>query len=152
MTNEEVIKQLKGIRSDYDVDMKRCPELVINDVTALDMAIEALSNYQNQTDSEVKTTADSVSEADVIYRQQAIGMVDDVPFIKEHPNIGLLWKAWLEDLPSAQRTGEWIWLGAKGYKTNTVNLYKCSECGITDWFEYNYCPACGAKMKNNGDD
>ena len=39
---------------------------------------------------------------DLISRQAAISHVDDVPYIKEHPNVGLLWKAWLESLPSAQ--------------------------------------------------
>ena len=39
---------------------------------------------------------------DLISRQAAISHVDDVPYIKEHPNVGLLWKAWIESLPSAQ--------------------------------------------------
>ena len=39
---------------------------------------------------------------DYISRQAAISHVDDVPYIKEHPNVGLLWKAWIESLPSAQ--------------------------------------------------
>ena len=40
--------------------------------------------------------------SDLISRQSAISHVDDVPYIKEHPNVGLLWKAWIESLPSAQ--------------------------------------------------
>ena len=39
---------------------------------------------------------------ELISRQAAISHVDDVPYIKDHPNIGLLWKAWIESLPSAQ--------------------------------------------------
>ena len=39
---------------------------------------------------------------DMISRQAAISHVDDVPYIKDHPNVGLLWKAWIESLPSAQ--------------------------------------------------
>ena len=39
---------------------------------------------------------------DLISRQGAISHVDDVPYIKDHPNVGLLWKAWIESLPSAQ--------------------------------------------------
>ena len=39
---------------------------------------------------------------DSISRQAAISHVDDVPYIKDHPNVGLLWKAWIESLPSAQ--------------------------------------------------
>ena len=40
--------------------------------------------------------------SDTISRQAAISHVDDVPYIKDHPNVGLLWKAWIESLPSAQ--------------------------------------------------
>ena len=40
--------------------------------------------------------------SDLISRQAAISHVDDVPYIKEHPNVGLLWKAWIESLPSAE--------------------------------------------------
>lgn len=40
---------------------------------------------------------------DLISRQAAISHVDDVPYIKDHPNEGLLWKAWIESLPSAQQ-------------------------------------------------
>lgn len=65
MTNSEAIKQLKGIRSDYDIDMKRYPELVINDVTALDMAIEALRDTRgkaNHVVAEIKVDTDEIME------------------------------------------------------------------------------------------
>ena len=39
---------------------------------------------------------------DLFRRQAEIEAVGDVPYIKEHPNVGLLWKAWIESLPSAQ--------------------------------------------------
>ena len=45
---------------------------------------------------------------DLISRQAAIEAVGDVPYIKEHPNVGLLWKAWIESLPSAQPEQRWI--------------------------------------------
>ena len=47
-------------------------------------------------------------QLDTISRQAAISHVDDVPYIKEHPNVGLLWKAWIESLPSAQPEQRWI--------------------------------------------
>ena len=47
-------------------------------------------------------------ENDLISRQAAISHVDDVPYIKDHPNVGLLWKAWIERLPSAQPEQRWI--------------------------------------------
>lgn len=42
MTNEKVIEQLKAIRSDYRDDLRNYPELVKDDVEALDLAISAL--------------------------------------------------------------------------------------------------------------
>lgn len=39
---------------------------------------------------------------DTISRQTAINYVDDIPYIKEHPNLGLIWKEWIEALPSVQ--------------------------------------------------
>ena len=109
--------------------------------------------------------------SDLISRQAAISHVDDVPYIKEHPNIGLLWKVWIESLPSAQperKKGRWIpvdshsafggdeatWM-AHG---NPVAFYYCSECKeeayagedgeplLTD-----YCPNCGADMRGEQD-
>ena len=44
----------------------------------------------------------SYSEGIYTGRQAARSHVDDVPYIKDHPNVGLLWKAWIESLPSAQ--------------------------------------------------
>ena len=52
-----------------------------------------------------------MTKDDLISRQAAISHVDDVPYIKDHPNVGLLWKAWIESLPSAQPErikGHWI--------------------------------------------
>ena len=63
---------------------------------ALQMAIEALNHF---ADDSKKVSAEG---QDSISRQMAISHVDDVPYIKEHPNVGLLWKAWIESLPAAQ--------------------------------------------------
>ena len=63
---------------------------------------------------------------DLISRQAAISHVDDVPYIKDHPNVGLLWKAWIESLPSAQPErikGHWVEIASSNH------TYKCSMCG-----------------------
>ena len=93
---------------------------------------------------------------DLISRQAAISHVDDVPYIKEHPNVGLLWKAWIENLPSAQPTIEprakGHWVTAKG-----GGCY-CSECEeyaldrtdgryVSVSVMSNFCPNCGADMR-----
>ena len=86
---------------------------------------------------------------DLIRRQAAISHVDDVPYIKEHPNVGLLWKAWIENLPSAQperKTGKWI--EHNPHKFGLGIVFECSECGEEiECEEYNFCPNCGADMR-----
>ena len=90
---------------------------------------------------------------ELISRRAAISHVDDVPYIKEHPNVGLLWEAWIESLPSAQskrKVGEWI------KKNNDYfDWYECSECGYGSDGEMKYnrlcdvrtkfCPDCGSQ-------
>ena len=94
---------------------------------------------------------------DLISRQAAISHVDDVPYIKEHPNVGLLWKAWIESLPSAQperKRGEWVYAEDE----YGIDGYHCNQCGFfvpwdyTHKFinyieDYHFCPNCGADMR-----
>lgn len=57
----------------------------------------------------------------------------------------------------SQKTGHWIKPGGM-MPPEHHGHYECSECGafsLRDWSRYktvlsNYCPNCGAKMKNNG--
>lgn len=113
MTNEEAVSILEKMWAEVEY---------YEETEALDMAISALSNSQNQTESLIRTSTDSVIEADVIYRQQAIDavktywskVVDDIPkgtsfeevtqlcdMALEH-NANIL-KA-IDQLPSAQPT------------------------------------------------
>lgn len=87
---------------------------------------------------------------DLISRQDAIDGLNEV--ICDHNITDFDAIATILDLPSEQRTGEWIQIESKGHKTNIKYLYKCSECGMVDWFDSNYCPECGAKMQTKGDD
>lgn len=51
----------------------------------------------------------------------------------------------LEKLPSAQPQhieGRWI-------DTGRCLRWECSNCGRRDHHIYNYCPDCGARMRNN---
>jgi len=59
--------------------------------------------------------------SDLISRQAAISHVDDVPYIKEYPDVGLLWKAWIESLPSAQP------------EPIRINLNEPIKVKLTDW-------------------
>ena len=85
---------------------------------------------------------------DLISRQAAISHVDDVPYIKERPNVGLLWKAWIESLPSAQperKKGKWIDYTDDGY-VECPFCHSATNCdGNKD--ELHYCFSCGADMR-----
>ena len=69
---------------------------------------------EKRTNKRTKTRA-----CDLISRQAAISHVDDVPYIKDHPNVGLLWKAWIESLPSAQ-----------------PDIIRCPDCYYNDGTAY----------------
>ena len=54
----------------------------------------------------------------------------------------------IEALPSAQptikpRKGKWIYSREYG----TAKIWTCSECGWNDIGEWNFCPNCGADMR-----
>ena len=47
-----------------------------------------------------------------------------------------------ENLPSAEKTAEWIW------ENHPIDDYVvCSKCGWVEDVPRNYCARCGAKMK-----
>ncbi len=101
MTKSEAISQLQEridlINKDYfDLQLDKYAE-------ALEMAIEALNQFA-EVDKKVSAEGqDLISrQKDLISREVALTHIDDVPYIKDHPNVGLLWKAWIENLPSAQ--------------------------------------------------
>lgn len=85
---------------------------------------------------------------DLISREQAIKAIEDLQdcyngFSSAYDKACII--GVLEELPSAEKTGEWI---------NYKDEHRCSCCGevITgDWFyedeAYSYCPNCGARME-----
>ena len=76
MTNIEAIKILQ----DTPIDVASTKQGILGlYAEALNMAIEALSNSQKQTDYELKTTTGAVSEADLISRQAAIDAISYSP-------------------------------------------------------------------------
>lgn len=90
---------------------------------------------------------------DLISRQEAIDYVDDVPYIKMHPNIGLLWKAWIEQLSPAKperKKGKWIDYTDDGY-VECPFCHSATNCdGNKD--ELHYCFSCGSDMRGEQDD
>ena len=105
----------------------------------------------------------------MISRHSAIEFIENVPYIKEHPNLGTLFREWMTQMIAAQpmqKTGRWIHkernvlinTGRVSYGENgavqekrwaKVKKTYCSECGWYEDSEYEatpYCPNCGAKM------
>lgn len=121
------------------------------------MAIDELKEKAQL--SEEGTTKCTTS--DCISRQAAMEHVDDVPYVKEHPDIGLLWKVWLEGLPSVQperKKGKWIQENIVLTSNPAQYKWDCSECGhvIIGFYglinRYKFCPNCGAPMMEGEQD
>lgn len=97
---------------------------------------------------------------DLIKRQDAIEVVRKLMEVHFDRKV-VLAKVWdqLKDLPPAQRTGEWIetetvWTAFVGDTSFQIPASICSVCKkpIAKIVWDNYCPNCGADMRNNGDD
>lgn len=54
----------------------------------------------------------------------------------------------IEALPTIEpRKGKWIYNKERG----TAKIWTCSECRWNDIGEWNFCPNCGADMREEGD-
>ena len=49
---------------------------------------------------------------------------------------------WLNELPSAEKTGKWI-----KYEGRFDYEVECSECECSAYWKSAYCPNCGARME-----
>ena len=88
---------------------------------------------------------------DLISRQAAISFIENVPYIKDHPNMGDLIKEWLEQIPAVQpkqKTERWIYMKdcEDWFCSNCKDIFMLLE-GTPKDNDYNYCPNCGAKME-----
>ena len=103
--------------------------------------------------------------SDLIHRQDALDILYDFAgCIVDTPG-GIYNKAYreyrnkLESLPSAEKTGEWLEINngldttcecsVCHYKDYLPNIQPDVMCGDRYWFHRNYCPNCGAKMKES---
>lgn len=81
---------------------------------------------------------------DIISRQSAIDLIENlVPQNTTEFSVLFQVRELIRQLPPLEASGEWI---------ENPNAYECSNChiirakGMTG--KYNYCPNCGALMKN----
>jgi len=86
---------------------------------------------------------------DLISRQAAIDAIMGEPTDAHYPS----WYAErLEQLPSAQRTGRWIYNDEAYPGGNPYGHYECDQCGEYVPHKTNYCPNCGADMRGEQDE
>lgn len=86
---------------------------------------------------------------DTIYRQAAIKAIENLQdcyngFSDTYDKACIIGA--LEEVPSAQRKGKWIYL-------NGLDAFECSVCGrqmVRNIFDY--CPWCGAEMTKGEED
>lgn len=81
---------------------------------------------------------------DIIYREDAIKAIEELPnayngWSDAYDKTYII--GTLEEVPKADRPqGEWI-------DDDFVGQYRCSECDYYAIDEYDYCPNCGADMR-----
>ena len=51
-----------------------------------------------------------------------------------------------------QKTGKWIRMPMVCYGGGTITEYECSECSEHQMIESKWCPNCGARMVQEGED
>lgn len=124
MTREEAIEIIEqDIPCEYDTDL----------IEALNMAINALEHPERNVVAVVPC-------GDTISRQAVIDIVDNPLNIR----LGEI----IEKLPPVKPErpkGEWLTpYGSYSYRLTT---YKCSLCGCETDNRSNYCPNCGAYMR-----
>ena len=80
-----------------------------------------------------------VSEMDIAqdYKMELFGMVTALGYKHE------------KTAQPKRKKGKWIQTNAKDCerRTSLAYLYKCNRCGYEDWFDSNFCPECGADMR-----
>ena len=94
---------------------------------------------------------------DLISRQEALsfpfanGQYDNEN-ANEHFIFGCeAYREWLEQLPSAQKKGQWVY-DAEAYPLgNPYGHYDCDQCGESVPRKTNFCPNCGADMRGEDD-
>ena len=133
MTREEAIRIIETVFQDEYV-YKYYDSITHQ---ALNMAIEALSKPNYETDTEVRLAVTNRKKEKVIL-WDAFGEVEYYP---------------IEAL-SAERVGEWIYRGTFKFSNHyPKHRYECSECHqivhlpLTEE-AYRYCPNCGARMES----
>lgn len=84
---------------------------------------------------------------DCISREEAIKYVDDVPYIQDHPNEGLLWKAWIEQLPSVRTQYAQGYNDAKREIALSGEYERAYERGKADARPKGKCVWCGSPFR-----
>ena len=58
----------------------------------------------------------------------------------------------IEDAPIIEERKKGRWVDVTNYSYDNYGFYKCSDCGHMTRQRYNFCPRCGADMREEEDD
>lgn len=151
MTLDEAIKHAEEVANDMELCCKECAE----EHRQLAEWLKELKQLREQTDG------------DLISRQSVITMLNKIECAVEDGD-GFQFNEWVEyakDIPSAEKTAEWI--KQKSGDELFPEEIVCSKCyhsnSHLDFDEHNnpigkvfleskYCPNCGAKMEESGEE
>ena len=89
---------------------------------------------------------------DLISRQAAIDLTWKDPYYSDPLNVLTEVRDGIKALPSAQRTGRWIYNDEAYPGGNPYGHYECDQCGEYVPHKTNYCPNCGADMRGEQDE
>lgn len=130
MTREELFHTVELLRDTAKIHQPN--EEILTDVKAksfifvMDSVLSALS--ENKGDLISRQAVD-----DAIYDYSRSCDVDYAQ-IMEH----------IDKIPSAENKGEWK---DETPNKDTLPIYTCSECGMSNLWESPFCPSCGADMR-----
>lgn len=166
MTKEEAITRLKGLYGNGYTEQEQALDMAIralkNEQTggdlisrqdAIDIVVfecgewiglaKEISKQLRQLPSAEKT-AEEQTDGDLISRQAVSKYVRKMITNRTYPEERQVLEdfiEWLDNLPSAEKTAEWV-----AYTEECGWLYQCSNCCWSYEEETKFCPHCGAIM------
>ena len=134
MTREEAIKWLKDYIQNTPFQMEQYER-------AFEMAIKALEQEQDMTIAYLMGKYEDKEPCDAISREAVLNIF--VPYRLAESKIAEEVKS-LPSVTPSRPCGRW----AKSFNDTEGEVrFYCSECGMWEYFETDYCPNCGADMR-----
>lgn len=132
MTREELFHTVELLRDTAKIHQPN--EEILTDIKAesfifvMDSVLSALSE----------------NKGDLISRQAVEDITWEEPSYSDPLNVLTEVREKVRALPSAENKGEWK---DETPNKDTLPIYTCSECGMSNLWESPFCPSCGADMR-----